>query len=310
MYSQDFTLRTALSGRVARCQPEPPLRDFECNLLPTMKRATKLRRFVLFAFGFLFTAMQPAFPVQPRWANKATAFPNLCYSDKAAACKPLHIPAPDGKSSVEVLYRKDLSSLADDWWLQAYLRVTAPGTSAREAALPDNFEGATNAEILWSPDSRGFFVNGSDSAITGSMYVYLADEPTQPKDITEEAQRDMLKEFPPCKAAFPNAHDAKGCKKASRYQVPGCEYGKPDPKYTAESYMVGIDWVNASTILVMAEIPCDTLFGGIMCQVMGYELEVPSGRILKRIDAKHLKLDWQKSIAWKFRMPEPPLYCE
>jgi hypothetical protein len=275
-----------------------------------MEPATKMRRFVLFAFGFLSTAMQPAFAVQPTWANKATAFPNLCFSGKPEACKPLRIPAPDGKNSVEVRYRKDFSSLADDWWLQAYLSVTTPGASTREAALPDNFQGATNAELLWSPDSHAFFVNGSDSAISGSMYVYLADEPTQPKDITEEARRDMLKEFPPCKAAFPNADDAGGCKKASRSQIPGCEYGKTDPKYTAESNMVGIDWVNAFTILVMAEIPCDSLFGGIMCQVMGYELEVPSGRILKRMDAKQLKRDWQKSMAWKFRMPEPPQYCE
>jgi hypothetical protein len=275
-----------------------------------MKQAAKMQRFVLYAFGFLFTAMQLAFAVQPTWAKKATAFPNVCYSDKPEACKPLRILAPDGKSSVAVRYRKDFSNLADGWWLQAYLRVTTPGASAREAALPDDFQGATNAELLWSPDSHAFFVNGSDSAISGSMYVYLADEPTQPKDITEEAQRDMLKEFPPCKAAFPNAGDADGCTKASRDQVPGCEYGEPNPKYTPEYNMVGIDWANASTILVMAEIPCDSLFGGIMCQVMGYELEVPSGRILKRMDAKQLKLDWQKSMAWKFRMPEPPNYCE
>ena len=56
-----------------------------------------------------------------------------------------------------------------------------------------------------------------------------------------------------------------------------------------------IEWVSASTVLVMANIPCDTLYGGIMCQIMGYEIDVPTGRILQQIDAKQLKLRWQKT---------------
>ncbi len=79
---------------------------------------------------------------------------------------------------------------------------------------------------------------------------------------------------------------------------------------TEDEYnMTGIDWVNPSTILIMAQVPCSTSQGGIMCQVMGYELEVPTGRIVKRIDAKDLKRDWQKSMAWDFRIPDPPKYC-
>ncbi len=253
--------------------------------------------------------MLPAFAVQPMWAKKATAFPAWCFSDKTEGCKALRILAPDGKSSVEVSYRKDFGSSADNWSLQAHLRVTIPGASAREADLPEDFpeSGYISVELLWSPDSRAFFLNGSNAGVWDVMYLYLADDPTQPRNVTDEAQRDMLKNFPPCKAAFPSADDAGGCKETSRGQVPGCE---ADPKYSPDYNMVGIDWVNASTILVMAEVPCDSLFGGIMCQVMGYELEVPTGRILKRMDAKQLKLDWQNSMAWKFRMPDPPRYCE
>ena len=268
-----------------------------------------MQRILLFAVIVLFMGMQPAFATHPMWANKATAFPAWCFSDKTGACEPLRIPAPDGKSSVEVRYPKYFGNSPYIWSWHAYLRVTTPGASTREAALPEEFS-AVNAELLWSPDSHALFVNGSSSAISGSMYVYLADDPTQPKDITEEAQRDMLKDFPPCKAAYPNRDDAGGCKKSSRDQVPGCEYGEADPKYIPGYNMIGIGWVNASTILVMAEVPCDTLFGGIACQVMGYELEVPTGRILRRIDAKELKLRWQKRMAWKFRIPEPPQYCE
>jgi len=58
----------------------------------------------------------------------------------------------------------------------------------------------------------------------------------------------------------------------------------------------------------MAEVPCSSSYGGIMCQVMGYEIEVPTGRILKRIDSKHLKSDWQPSMAFDFHVPDPPEY--
>jgi hypothetical protein len=133
--------------------------------------------------------MQAAFAVQPTWAKKATAFPEQCYPGKTQACQPVRIPAPDGKSSVEVRYRE---KFVGDWILQAYLRVTTPGRGTHDAALPEGFQ---NIDLLW-------------------------------------------------------------------------------------------------------------------CQVMAYELEVPTGRILKRIDAKHLKLSWQKSMGWNFRIPDPPLYCE
>jgi len=83
-----------------------------------------------------------------------------------------------------------------------------------------------------------------------------------------------------------------------------------DPKYSPEYNMTGIDWVNGSVILVMAEIPCSRSYGSIMCQVMGYELQVPTGQVLKRIDARQLKLRWQESMAWKFQIPDPPRYCE
>ncbi len=271
-----------------------------------------MQRFLLITVTLLFVATQPAFASSPTWAKKATAFPEVCYQDNAGECNPVRIPAPDGKSSVEVRYRKDFGDSHYDWWFQAYLRVTTPGVGTREVALPEDFSaGGGTVELLWSPDSHAFFVNGSISAISGSMYVYLADDPTEPRNINEEAQRNMLKEFPPCKAAYPNGDDARGCDEISRNSFfQGCTKGQVDPKYIPEYNMIGIDWVNASTILVMGEVPCDSLFGGMMCQVMGYELQVPTGHILKRFDAKELKLNWQKSMAWKFRIPDPPLYCE
>jgi len=269
-----------------------------------------MQKFLLFVVTTLIAGMQAAFAVQPTWAKKATAFPQLCYPGKTQPCQLVRISAPDGKSRVEVIYREKSVSEAD--YLQAYLRVTAPGRGTHEVALPESFQ---NVDLLWSPDSHAFFVDGDgDGApVSGSwVYVYLVDDPKGPRDVTGEAQRDMLKEFPACKAAYPNSEDAGGCKKISRrdIDVERCRETEANPNYSPEYNMTGIDWVNASTILVMAEVPCDTAYGGIMCQVLGYELEVPTGRILKRIDAKHLKLSWQNSMGWNFRIPDPPLYCE
>jgi hypothetical protein len=279
------------------------------------------------AVVLLLVATPVALAISPTWAKKAVAFPSQCDveangADKNAsprtalaplptttACKPVSIPSPDGRSRVEVAYKK-VKIEPDYLTLQAYLRVATPNRGTHDAALPEGFQ---NIDLLWSPDSHAFFVNGGNGGAYWGfwVYVYLADDPTEPRDVTEAAQRDMLKEFPPCKAAYPNGKDATGCKEGSRdIDVETCMETEADPKYSPEYNMTGIDWVNASTILVMAEVPCSSSYGGIMCQVRGYELEVPTGRILKRLDAKQLKLGWQKSMAWNFRIPDPPQYCE
>lgn len=270
----------------------------------------KMRIFPVIALALLFIGARPAVAVQPTRAKKATAFPEKCLAAKTQSCTPVRIPAPDGKRSVEVRYRKDSSS-DSHWALQAYLLVTTLGRGTRETALPEGFQ---QIDLLWSPDSQAFFVNGGNGGgYWGDwVYVYLLNDPKlEPIDVTYQAQRDMLKEFPPCMAAYPNAEDAGGCKETSRdIDVEKCMKQVADPNYSPEYNMTGIDWVNASSILVMSEVTCSTSYGGIMCQIMGYELEIPTGRILRRIDAKQLKSRWQKSMAWNFRIPEPPQYCD
>ena len=243
--------------------------------------------------------MPLAHAAKPRRAKKAVSFPEECASYFPGGyqpCKPVRIPSPDRKSSVAVSYEK-VSVGTNDYVLQAYLRVTTPD-GIRKTLLPDGFQ---NIDLLWSPDSKAFLVNGGNGGAYWGfwVYVYLTDDPQlKPLDPTRDASRDMVKAFPPCEAAAPNSEscnlDAETCQKAGA-----------DDEYN----MTGIDWVNSSTILIMAEVPCSTSQGGIMCQVMGYELELPTGRIIKRIDAKELKRDWQKSMAWDFRIPDPPKYC-
>jgi hypothetical protein len=201
---------------------------------------------------------------------------------------------------VNVVYR---SAGATEGYLQAFLRVTTPTHSSRDTALPEGYQ---ENHLLWSPDSKSFFVNGGNGGSYWGfwVYVYLADDPAMPIDVVNEARRDMLNAFPPCKAAYPNNRDAAGCKEESRNKDISCDKLEPDPEYASSYNMTGIDWVSSSVILVVAHIPCSTSHGGIMCQVMGYELEVPSGRILKRISAKQLKLESRIS-----RIPDPPKYC-
>jgi hypothetical protein len=270
-----------------------------------------LQTLVLVAVLASFALASSAFATEPTWAKKGVAFPEQCTgygSFKFEDCKPIRIPSPDRRSSVEVSYRRvDLTT--NDHILQAFLRVTTPAKGTREAALPEGFQ---KIDLLWSPNSKAFFVNGGNGGAYWGFwaYVYFADDPANPRDITKDAQRDMLKEFPRCKAAFPNGVDPTGCMKISQpTDAETCMETEADPKYDPEYNMTGIDWVNSSTVLVMAEVPCSSSNGGIMCQIMGYELQVPTGRILKRIDAEHLKLEWQKSMAWSFRVPDPPIYC-
>ena len=52
---------------------------------------------------------------------------------------------------------------------------------------------------------------------------------------------------------------------------------------------MGIDWIHGSSgVVVMAEVPCSTYMGGVMCQVLGYELSMPSGKIVRRMEPRCL----------------------
>jgi len=230
---------------------------------------------------------------KPTWAKKATAFENKCRDRKdGAKCVPLRIPSRDGRSSVEVLYRQPYK---DDDAIQdvkvAYLKVASPDGRIRETTLPFGFQ---SVDLLWSPDSKSFFVNGGKGGGFWGFWVYvyqISDPKLDPIDVTRDAQRDMVKTYPPCRAT---GLDEVQCK---------------DLENNPDSNMSGIDWLpDSTTIIVMAEIPCSGGHGGIMCQVMGYEIEVPTGKIRTRMSASELKARWQKSMAWKFVAPFPPNY--
>jgi hypothetical protein len=214
---------------------------------------------------------------KPTWARKATGFAGVCQSGN---CRPVRIVAPDKKSVVEVLYQDG----------NAYLRVTGPDKQVRE--VRDVSSSPAN-DLLWAPDSKAFFVDGGEGMTSpGFVQVYwLDDADLRPLDVSREVEQDMVKTYPPCKALY---LDAATCRNLER---------NPDYNLTA------IDWVeDSSAMALLAQIPCTSNFGGIMCQAMGYEVEVPSGKILKRMTPAEFKAAWQKSMVQRFRLPEPAQY--
>jgi hypothetical protein len=189
---------------------------------------------------------------------------------------------------VDVQYRK-VSSDDGGWFSFAELEVTRKdGTSTGIAQ-----RGLVEDEVLWSPDSKAFLINGSDGAEGPEyIFVYQLGEPDgRPLDVTA-AQKDMLTSFPPRKA---KAADPQDCASLAE-----------NPEYINVN---AVAWTRGSSaIVVMAEIPCSSRFGGIMCQVLGYELEVSTGKILRRMEPKEFAARWQHSMAWKFHETGPAEY--
>jgi hypothetical protein len=240
------------------------------------------RNILLILVAYAFSAIPSvAASGKPIWAKAAT---NLHPGCDRVPPTPQLIFSPDGKVRVEVLCRAH----GTDEDPSLYLRITLPGDRSHEIGL----EKGSN-ELLWAPDSKAFFVNGGDTAISGffvSVYRIENDAVTK-LDVTGAAQRDMVTSFPPC-----NAYNRDGTL---------CKTIEHNPEYN----MSGISWMNdSSALVVMAEVPCSGEYGGIMCQVLGYKLDAETGRILQRMTAHELKKRWQRDMAWQLRIPDPPRY--
>lgn len=217
-----------------------------------------------------------AFAGKPNWIKHATGFAGQCPSE----CPALHITAPDKTTVVEVLYQQG----------GAYLRVTQAGKPARE--IHDVFTSPHN-DLLWAPDSKAFLVDAGEGMTSPSfVQVYLLDDPQlRAVDITHDIDRDMVNSFPPCKALF---LDPTSCRRIEK-----------SPEYN----MTGITWTkDSSALVVLAQVPCTSNYGGISCQSMGYEVEVPSGKILQRIPPPEFRKEYQKFLEQKYELPIAPQY--
>jgi hypothetical protein len=222
---------------------------------------------------------------KPIWAKGAIPIINcsaeMRHSERGAK---RWIPSPDGNTTIEMQCREVENEPV------AYLRVETASNQWHDLVLD---EGAY--ELLWSPDSRAFLVNGAPSGYAGFFVsVYLVSPTTirkLPVEFTSAIQADMAATFPPCKAI---GIDKNECGEIAR----------------SEGFNVsGIAWVDGSSAIVaFAEVPCSSRYGGIMCAVQGYQIDVPTGTIVGRMTARQLKSRWQTSMAFKMRIPEPPEY--
>lgn len=221
-----------------------------------------------------------AVPQKPIWAKGAIAL-NIRPGEHPAA--PQRIVSPDGNILLEVRHS---SAGGEDGTF--FIHVIRPSGRWQNADLD---EGAH--ELLWAPDSTAFLVNGATSGYAGfftALYRFGPDG-FRKLVVTEAAQRDVVTTFPPCKALN---RDETICREITK-----------NPEFN----MSGISWVrDASQIVVVAEVPCSSSYGGIMCQVLGHVLSVPEGRIIERLTARDLKARWQGNMAWTMRIPDPPQY--
>src|SRR5271156_3730566 len=164
--------------------------------------------------------------LRPMYAKRAVAFPAQCTKPRDFKnCKVVPIPSPDGRSSVQVSYRRENPD-RENSILRAFLRVTTPGRGTRETELPAGFQ---DIDLLWSPDSRAFFLNGGNGGGYWGFWVYVFvvdSEKLEALGIAQIAQKDMVQLFPPCRAV--NLYE-KECKSV--------EAGPSDYN------MSGIDWV-------------------------------------------------------------------
>jgi hypothetical protein len=222
----------------------------------------------------------------PIWSKKGVSFRVACV-DSFEDCKTLVIQAPNRRNSVIVWY----SSTVDDPNIAtATLRVVTDGKEIGAVGPV----GMVDSELTWAPDSKAFFVNGNSNGYDDyHVAVHVLSEPyLGPGSFTSEVEEDMVRTFPPCKAA---------------YAPQDCAEIASDPSFIPSA---AVGWSgDSSAIAVMAQVPCTSYMGGIMCQVMGYEVSVPGGTIVRRTEAREFARRWQPSMAWKFNIPDPPEYA-
>lgn len=148
-------------------------------------------------------------------------------------------------------------------------------------------------ELLWAPDWKGILVNGGETAYSGFFVdVYrIVDGRVVKVDVVHDVQRNMVATFPPCKA---DGLDENECRRIER---------------NPEVNVSGLAWAdNSSAIVIFAEVPCSSSYGGIMCQVRGYMVNASDGRIVQALSAKEMKRDWQDSMAWTMHIPDAPIF--
>jgi len=219
------------------------------------------------------------------WSKQGTVLSFFQGYEGIGHVKPSRVYSPDHQKYVLLDFKADKGDGA------TIPDVAIPVVSiiAGKLTIPvDLDEEWVQVEVLWSPDSKNLALTGAFNAYTNSTKIlHLTADGSQATPLGE-LQKNMALLYPPCKAL-----DAL------------TDVCNADEDGVSFNYATVV-WANPHTVVIMAEVPCSSSQGGIMCQVAGYELDTRTGRIANRMTARQLKQRWQSSLAFNLRIPTPP----
>jgi hypothetical protein len=217
-----------------------------------------------------------------RFSRSATTVPLLCFGKKCPAA--VDVRSPNGKNEL----RRTFTPFGEDRIEVPKIEIVTP-RGYWELAVAESTDPWNDMDVLWSPDSKYVALTGEMDSYIETVRVFAINE-TGPKqlDVDMQPTQDMAHRLRPICARY-----------VGRL---GCD---PDQDEDGLNF-AAIAWAGKHTLVLMSEVPCDTIWGGIMCQVMGYEVDIPSGRIVRAMTPQEFKSRWQHSMAWNFRIPPKP----
>lgn len=232
----------------------------------------------LYIFAVVLAICIPASAQRHIWSKQGTVFDVFTADKEAQLPRAKRAYSPDRTKYLELSWSK-----SEGYAVPSFSLITGKHTIDVPFII-----GWVQMEAVWSPDSMSFALTGNHSAITESTEIFRIQDGTLKSVLVDLLYHDMAKAYPPCNAA----HAETGfCEK---------EASGEDFNYAT------VAWSGPATAVIMAEVPCDSLWGGIMCEVNAYELDINTGHIVTRMNAQEFKSKWQPVLAWKFRIPDLP----
>lgn len=239
----------------------------------------------IFVLAVLETAA--GFASAGTFSRSATTVPLMCFGRKCAAV--VEVRSPDGTKEIRRTYtafEKD-RPMKDRLMIPKVEVVTPKGRWS--LAYDDSTDPWIDMDVMWSPDSKLVALTGEMDSYIETVRVFAITE-TGPKllDADMEPAQDMVRRLRPVCARY-----------VGRL---GCD---PDQDEDGLNF-AAVAWVDAHTLALMSEVPCDTIWGGIMCLAMGYDVDLPSGKVVGTMTPKAFMTRWKQSIPPSFRIPDSP----
>jgi hypothetical protein len=201
---------------------------------------------------------------RPTFAKNAIPFTLDCIGARQQPSQ--RIVAPDRRVVIVVSCRKQTT---DDEILLLSVRDTAGRVQRVALELARYWR---PRELLWSPNSNAFAVNGAETSYSGFAFMTfdLVRGVAHRLELAQLAQRDMAARLPPCDGPVP----AERCKQL-----------EASPEFN----MSVMAWAHGSDGLVLrGAVPPSSSYGSIMGKVAGYEIDSQTGRILARLTEAQL----------------------